>query len=101
MKICCPSHVPIGRGNKVAGVQRVIYPDFPLDLTGFFSGKHLIQILADKMQDFRNFVVQNCILNFDDEQVYLNFTSPMSRIRKLKQALNPKRCNWSFENPKP
>ena len=34
----------------------MIYPDFPLDLTGFFSGKHLVLFLANKMQDFRNFV---------------------------------------------
>ena len=33
----------------------VIYPDFPLDLTGFFGGRHLIQFRANKMQDFRNF----------------------------------------------
>ena len=28
----------------------VIYPDFPLYLTGFFPGRHLIQFLANKMQ---------------------------------------------------
>ena len=30
----------------------VIYPDFPLELTGFFQRKHVIQFLANKMQDF-------------------------------------------------
>ena len=49
----------------------VIYPDFPLDLRGFFSRKHFIQFLANKMQDFRNFILHNCIRIFDAEQVYL------------------------------
>ena len=40
----------------------VIYPDFPLDLTRFFPGKHLIQILANKMHEFRKFDLHNCIL---------------------------------------
>ena len=30
----------------------VIYPDFPLDMTGLFPGEDLILILANKMQDF-------------------------------------------------
>ena len=34
----------------------MIFPDFPLELTGFFSGKHLIHFLVLKMKDFRNFV---------------------------------------------
>ena len=64
----------------------MIYPDFPLDLIGFFSGKHLIQILANKMQDFRNFILHNCILSFDAEQVYL-----VTNVKKkLQQTLNPK-----------
>ena len=37
----------------------VISPDFPLELTGFFLGKHLIQFLVLKMKDFRNFVLDN------------------------------------------
>ena len=38
-------------------VSILICPEFPLDLTGFFPGKHLIQlILANKMQDLRDFV---------------------------------------------
>ena len=49
----------------------VISPDFPLELTGFFQGKHLIQFLVLKMKDFRNFFLDNCILEFDAEQVYL------------------------------
>ena len=32
--------------------QRVISPDFSLELTGFFPGKHLIHFLVLKMKDF-------------------------------------------------
>ena len=49
----------------------VISPDFSLELTGFFQGKHLIHFLVLKMKDFWNFVLDNCILDFDAEQVYL------------------------------
>ena len=35
----------------------VICPDFPLDLTRFLAGKHLIHFLANKMQDFQNFYI--------------------------------------------
>ena len=51
-----------GGGGGVA-LETVIYPNFPLDLTGFFPGKHLIQFLANKMQNVRNSVLHNCILN--------------------------------------
>ena len=58
--------------NKDGLITRpVISPDFPLELTGFFSGRHLIHFLALKMKDFRNFVLHKCILDFDAEQVYL------------------------------
>ena len=56
--------------TRFNGTRPVIYPEFPLDLTGFFPGRHLIQFLPDKMQDFRNFVLHTCILIFDAEQVY-------------------------------
>ena len=49
----------------------VISLDFPLELTEFLLGKHLIHFLVLKMKDFRNFVLHNCILVFDAEQVYL------------------------------
>ena len=51
-------------------------------------GKHLIQFLTKKMQDFRNFVLHNCIRKFqvDAEQDYSSFKSPMSRTRKLQQS---------------
>ena len=83
----------------------VIYPDFPLDLTGFFPGKHLINFLANKMQDFRNFVLHNCILDFDAEQVYLKLQ--VKNVKNKEVTANPKSQalgkNWSFEtlNPKP
>ena len=43
--------------NEKSYTLCVICPGFPLDLTGFFPSKHLIQLLANKMQDFRNFVL--------------------------------------------
>ena len=81
----------------------MIDPDFPLDLTGFFSGKHLIQFLANKMQDFRNFVLLNCILSFDAEQVYLKLQ--VTTVKNKEVTANPKPQTlekiWSFENPEP
>ena len=49
-----------------------------LDLTEFLPGRHLIQFQANKMQDFRNFVLHNCIVILT--QVYLQFRT--SRLRK-------------------
>ena len=43
---------------------------FPL-FDWIFSGKNLIQLKVNKMQDFRNFILHSCILIFDAEQVYL------------------------------
>ena len=40
--------------------RKVISPDLPLQLTGFFPGKHLIHFLVLKVKDFRN---DNCILD--------------------------------------
>ena len=85
----------------------MIYPDFPLDLTGFFLEKHLIQFLANKMQDFRNVVLHHCILNFDAEQVYwkLQVTNVKSKeiTANPKITTNPKpqtlEKTWSLENP--
>ena len=65
----------------------VIYPDFPLDLTGFFPGKLLIQNLAEQMQDFRNFVLHTCILNFDPEQVY--FKLQVTNFKNKQVTANP------------
>ena len=52
-------------------VLKVISPDFPLELTGFFPGRHLNHFLVLKMKDFRNFVLDNRVLDFDAEQIYL------------------------------
>ena len=57
----------------------MISPDFSLELTGFFPGKHLIHFLVLMMKDFWNFVLDNCILDIVAEQVYLKL-----------QTLNPK-----------
>ena len=66
-------------------ILALIFPDFPLNLIGFFPGKHLIQFLANKMQKFWNFVLHNCI-----SFLLLSHWHQTSRIRKLKQTLNPK-----------
>ena len=57
------------RKQQVLTASQVISPDFPLELTEFFPGKHLIHFLVLRMKDFRNFVVHNCILVFDSEHV--------------------------------
>ena len=55
------------------------------------------------MKDFRNFVVHNCILVFDTEQVYLQLQ--VTSLKNKEVAVNPKPQtlgkNWFFENPKP
>ena len=55
------------------------------------------------MKDFRNFFLDNCILDFDAEQVYL-----MLQVTNLKNdevTVNPKPQTlwkiWFFENPIP
>ena len=81
----------------------VMSPDFPLELTGFFPGKHLIHFLVLKMKDFRNFVLDNCILDFDAEQVYLK--PQVINLKNKEVTVNPKpqtlEKNWFFENPIP
>ena len=56
-----------------------------------------------KMQDFRNFVLDNCILDFDAEQVYLK--PQVTNLKNKKVTANPKpqtlEKNCLFENPKP
>ena len=94
------------RGVTVRGGQwpaSVISPDFSLELTGFFPGKHLIHFLVLKMKDFCNFVLDNCILEFDAEQVYLK--PQVINLKKKEVTVNPKPQtlgkNWFFENPIP
>ena len=66
----------------------MIHPDFSLYLTGFFQGKHLIQFLANKMKDFWNFVLQNCILIVDAEQGYLK--PQVTNVKNREVTANPK-----------
>ena len=50
--------------------------------------KHLIQFLANKMQDFRNFVLHSCIPIFDAEQVYLK--PEITNFKNKEATANPK-----------
>ena len=86
---------PIPRRRKTAFLTMVIKlmcavisPDFPLELTGFFPGKHLIQFLVLKMKDFRNFVQDNCILDFDAEQVYSKLQ--VTNLKNSEVTVSPK-----------
>ena len=72
----------------MSAMLMVISPDFSLELTGFFPGKHLIHFLVLKMKDFRNFILDNCILDFDAEQVYLN--PQVINLKNKEVAVNPK-----------
>ena len=72
----------------------MIFSDFSLDLTRFFFGEaldqKLIQFLANKMQVFRNFVLNcilNCILNFDAEQGYLKLQ--VTNVKNKEVTANP------------
>ena len=66
----------------------VISPDFSLELTGFFPGKHLIHFFVLKMKDFRNFVLDNSIPVFDAEQVYSKLQA--TKIKNKVVTVNPK-----------
>ena len=78
-------------------------PDFPLELTRFFPGKHLIPFLVLKVKDFWNFVLDNFILDFDAEQVYLKLQ--VINLKNKQVTVNPKpqtlEKNRFFKNPKP
>ena len=88
---------------NAADVHSVISPDFPLESTGFFPGKHLIQFLVLKTKDFRNFVLHNCILVLDAEQVYLHHQ--VTNLKNKEITVNPQPQTlgkkWFFENPIP
>ena len=73
---------------SLATGSNVMSSDFPLKLTGFFPEKHLIHFLVLKMEDFRNFVLDNCILYFDAEQVYLN--PQVTNLKNKEVTANPK-----------
>ena len=61
--------------------------------------------MANKMHDFRVFVLHNCVLVFDAEQVYLKLQ--VTKFKNKKVTTHPKLLtletskNWFFENPKP
>ena len=60
-------------------------------------------MLANKMQDFRNYVLHNFIVIFDAEQVYLQ--PKVTNVKNKEVTANPKpqtlQKTWFFENPKP
>ena len=66
----------------------MIFPEFPLKLTGIFPEKHLIHILVLKMKDFWNFVLNNRILIFEAEQVCLKLQ--VTNLKDKKVTVNPK-----------
>ena len=76
------------RNSCLRGLGLVISPDFSLELTGFFQRKHLIHFLVLMMKDFRNFVLDNCILIFDAEQVYLKLQ--VMSLKNKEVTINPK-----------
>ena len=55
------------------------------------------------MKDFRKFVLDNCILVFDAEQVYLKLQA--TNLKNKEVTVHPKpealEKNWFFQNPKP
>ena len=55
------------------------------------------------MEDFRNFIQNNCILVFDAEQVY--FKLQTTNLKNKEITVNPKHQtlekSWFFENPIP
>ena len=50
--------------------------------------KHLIQFLANKIQDFWDFVLHSCIPIFDAEQVYLK--PEITNFKNKEATANPK-----------
>ena len=70
---------------QVAGVGD---PSKLLELTRLFFGKHQIQFLVNKMQEFRNFVPHNCFLIYDAAQVYLKLK--VNNLKKKEVTANPK-----------
>ena len=66
----------------------VISPDFSLESTGFFPWKALNPFLVLKMKDFWNFVLDDCILVFDAEQVYLKLQA--TNLKNKEVTVNPK-----------
>ena len=98
---------PRGGGGGARGnawnLLLCISSDFPLDLTDFSWGSSGALNPFFSQQDagisnFRSTLLQIVALNKSTS----SFKSPISRIRKLQQTLNPNpKKKLSFENPKP
>ena len=83
--------------NVQKSVTRIIY------LGPLPTGKHLIHFLVLKMKGFRNFVLDNCILVFDAEQVYLKLQATNLKNKEITVNPYPQTLekNWFFETPIP
>ena len=86
--------VRLSDGPVMVAVQLVISPDFPLESTGFFPGKHFIHFLVLKMKDILKFVLHDCIFVFDTKQVYLQL-----QVNNLENK--EVTVNFFFEKPSP
>ena len=71
-----------------------LYPDFPLDLIGFFSGKHVIQFLGPFRQQDARFSESRSTFNFDAEKVY--FKPQVTKFKNREVTANPKPQNLSL-----
>ena len=97
MSVCRPNsssrpgeapRLPAGNvGMRTGCVRRDISRFFPR-IDRIFSGKHLIHFLVLKIKDFRNFVLHNCVLVFDAEQVYLKLQ--VTNLTNKEVTVNPK-----------
>ena len=90
--------------NPNLSVRRCDISRFSPRIDRIFFREHLIQFLVLKMKDFRNFILHNCILVFDAEQVYLKLQVTNLKNKEVT-VVDPKprtlKKNWVFENPKP
>ena len=80
---CILSADLLGRATAPSDLSR-LSPQFD----HIFFGKHLIHFLADKMQDFRNFVLHKSILDFDSEQIYLK--PQVTNVKNKEVKAKPK-----------
>ena len=94
--------------NLVVELKDALLANSRCDLSRFspwfdqiFQGKRLIQFLANKMQDFRNFALQNCIVIFDVEQVCLKLQFTNFKNKKATANPKPQALEKITLNPKP
>ena len=62
---------------------------------------HFIHFLVLKMKDFQNFVLNNCILVFDTEQVYLKLEVINLKNKEVNPKPQTREKNWFFESLNP